>query len=157
MISKRFHVTSPCWRESTGHCWILLTNDWWYRALMIFHLMWTSHWKNSQVASDLRCHDGHMMSLWWYNSMLVFISKNVHINRPIHNKYTDKRSSCPVNTLLLVCLQIINTYWRLSEKLISIWYLAGSLEIVHTSLLKSVAHRLDFDSLAPWGFEGNLR
>ena len=55
------------WPLEGFHWWILLIKDQWCRALVLsLLLVWTSCWKkqNNRVASDLGCHNTHVMSLW---------------------------------------------------------------------------------------------
>ena len=75
-------VTDHLWGESTSYWWIPLTKDQWHGTLM-FSLMsvWTNHWTNSPVASDLR----HHMTFIWCHSVrfcrnLAWASPNLLLN-----------------------------------------------------------------------------
>ena len=62
-----FCITGPLWGESNSHRWNILQNTSidWSMIILILYLLLTSCWTNSQVSSDLRCHDVYLISVKW--------------------------------------------------------------------------------------------
>ena len=149
---ETFPISDRLWEKSIGDRWVHLTKgEQWGTSMFLcwlVSLLYTSCWMNSQIASDLKCHDVHVWLIWRTWSQQTYVAFSIvggkAMDKAEHDSHFELKkdtqclpSQMRLGVFLVSCKQKFSEEnWLMWQGSISVWILGlitSTPIIYHTS------------------------